>query len=522
MTTRGPILALLLIASLAFAAFPAALGLAAPQVVSPTGATLNVDVGKGLIVKLDRPCTSVFVADPTTADVQLKSPSVLYIMGKSAGETTIYALDQSDNVLLNTRVNVHQDVNRLQREIDQVVPGSAVEAKSVNDSIVLTGMVKTAAEGDDIRKLAARYVAGPANLVDKLTLVEPNQINLQVRIAEVDRNVLKQFGVNWENVASGVTNAGAIAGGIVSAGTSIIGNQSPTSAKVVPLLPGEALSSTTGAFGFNTQDSTLIGNATNNNFFAGLSNHNVNVNVLVDALEQHGLITVLAEPNLTTVSGQKASFLAGGEIPVPVPQTGASGSGTAITIDWKQYGISLSFTPTMLAANRIAMHVAPEVSQLDPAHGVTIDGVAVPGLTTRQADTTVELGSGQSFVIAGLLQNMTQQQIQAYPWLGDLPILGALFRSTAFQRGESELVIIVTPYVVAPVSVANALQTGMEKFEAPTDAERILHGDLVHVPALGDPAAAAPAASSRAPATTSTGLFAPQPTPAGASGFEID
>ena len=158
-----------------------------------------VDVSKGLIIRLDRPCSSVFVADPDIADVQLKSPTVLYIMGKGAGETTIYAVDQQDAVLLNSRVEVRQDVDRLQREIQQIDPGSKVTAKAVDDSIVLEGNVKDAAEGDDIRKIAARYVASPAQLVNKLSLDAPNQIDLQVRVAEVQRSVLKQFGINWDN-----------------------------------------------------------------------------------------------------------------------------------------------------------------------------------------------------------------------------------------------------------------------------------------------------------------------------------
>jgi pilus assembly protein CpaC len=444
---------------------------AAPQIVSPNGAPMSIDVGKGLIVRLDRPCASVFVSDPTIADVQLKSPTILYVMGKSAGETTIYAVDQGDAVLLNSRIDVKQDVDRLQREIQAMAPGTPIRAKAVDDSIVLEGLAKSAAEGDDIRKIAARYVATPAQLVNKMTLDTPNQINLSVRIAEVNRTVLKQFGINWENVAQNSTTSF----GLVSAGTTVI-NQAAGTGKVIPLLPGQSATAA-NALGFNTQNTSLIGNATNNNFFGGYKNGQFNINAMVDALAQQGLITVLAEPNLTTISGQKASFLAGGEFPVPVPQAG-SGVGASITIDWKQFGVSLNFTPTILGNGRIALHVAPEVSQLAPQQGVTIQGVTVPGITTRRADTTVELGSGQSFAIAGLLQNQTQQQLQAYPWIGDIPIVGALFRSTAFQRGETELVIIVTPYLVAPVSSAAALKTPADGFFAPSDSERVVGGAL--------------------------------------------
>ena len=559
---RRPITARLV--ALAFAIAFAALPLSGPraaQVIRPTGAAITLDVSKGLIIRLERPCSSVFVADPDIADVQLKSPTVLYLMGKAAGETTVYAVDQQDAVLLDSRVEVRQDIDRLQREIEQLDPSHRVQAKAVDDSIVLEGSVKDAAAGDDIRKIAARYVASPAQLVNRLTLDAPNQIDLQVRVAEVQRNVLKQFGINWDNIQ-------ASAGGVFGfAGATPALAPLSSSNGVSSIIPGLASnSSLTKAFnagagpasiaGFNAPTSTLIGNAKNNNFFGSFRSGDFMINALVDALAQQGLITILAEPNLVTVSGQKASFLAGGEFPVPVPQAGGTG-GVAITIDWKQFGVSLSFTPTILGDGRIALHVAPEVSELAPNQGITVQGVSVPGITTRRADTTVELGSGQTFAIAGLLQNATQQQLNSYPWIGDIPVIGALFRSTAFQRGESELVILVTPYLVQPVSSATALKTSTEGFFAPSDKNRVLNGDLNAAPQPGSPAgtggldaAPAPTAMSQpaptamsqpapmpsavtptavvpppAPAPRSSSgpaLSAPAGSPATASGFEID
>ena len=505
------VLASALLLGIAGAALPAP-HLQAAQVVTPNGAPINLDVSKGLIIRLERPCASVFVADPDIADVQLKSPTVLYIMGKGAGETTIYAVDQQDAVLLNSRVEVRQDIDRLQREIQQIDSTDKVKAKAVDDSIVLEGTVKDAAEGDDIRKIAARYVADPAQLVNKLTLASPNQIDLQVRVAEVQRTVLKQFGVQWWNAEQGA----AAAFGMVNAEQAII----PTAqfaqsagtnvSKIVPTLPGTSLSGAnlSNCCAFNTETPTQIGNGINNNLFGGVHAGQVSINALVDALAQNGLITILAEPDLVTVSGQKASFLAGGEFPVPVPQSG-TGSTAAITIDWKQFGVSLNFTPTILADGRIALHVAPEVSELAPNEGITVQGITVPGITTRRADTTVELGSGQTFAIAGLLQNATQQQLQAYPWIGDLPVIGALFRSTAFQRGETEVVILVTPYMVQPVSSATALKTDNDGFFAPDDKNRVLNGNLNVVPKPVDPAAK-PAGAAAAPANADTAMAAPR------------
>jgi pilus assembly protein CpaC len=448
---------------------------AASQIVRPTGAPITVDVSKGVIVRLDRPCSSVFVADPDIADVQLKSPTVLYIMGKGAGSTTIYAVDQQDTVLLNSVVNVQQDVGRLARDIRQIDPSGHVVAKAVDDSIVLEGTVKDAAQGDDIRKMAARYVANPTQVVNRLKIDAPNQIDLHVRVAEVQRSVLKQFGINWAAVGQGAAHDPVF--GLISAGSGL---------SLIPTSPGSS------SFGNNlVPNGTLIGNALNNNLFATYQSSQVKLNALIDALAQNGLITILAEPNLVTVSGQKASFLAGGEFPIPIAQGGTSNS---VTIEWKQFGVSLNFTPTILADGRIGLHVAPEVSQLAPQDGITVGGVSIPGLTTRRADTTVELGSGQSFAIAGLLQNQTQQQIQAYPWIGDIPIIGSLFRSTAFQRGETELMILVTPYLVNPVSSATALQTSNDGFYAPNDADRVFKGSVNSTPNT-DAALAKPAAS---------------------------
>jgi len=513
MNRRSIIRTLALAFAIACAAVPMP-RLWASQIVAPTGAPIALDVSKGVIIKLDRPCSSVFVADPDIADVQLKSPTVLYVMGKGAGSTTIYAVDGQDAVLLNSRVEVHQDIDRLARDIQQIDPSGRVQVKAVDDSIVLEGNIKDAAQGDDIRKLAARYVASPSQIVNKLKLDAPNQIQLQVRVAEVQRNVLKQFGVNWFNIEQSgvaafgmVTATNAIAPNVVSNSS---GSSSGTVTKIVPPLAGASASSAnpTSCCGFNTPTQTLIGNATNNNFTASYRNGDFLINSVVDALAQNGLITILAEPTLVTVSGQKASFLAGGEFPIPIAQSG-TGSSAAITIDWKQFGVSINFTPTIMGDGRIALHVAPEVSELAPQAGITIQGVTVPGITTRRADTTVELGSGQTFAIAGLLQNQTQQQLQAYPWIGDLPVIGALFRSTAFQRGETELVILVTPYMVKPVSNAQALVTDNDNFYAPSDRERVLNGNLNTVPSR-DPVTGKPTASAKPAAATAD---APAPAP---------
>jgi pilus assembly protein CpaC len=478
---------------------------ASPQVITPTGRVISVSVGKGAILRLDRPVGNVFVADPNIADIQVKSPTIIYLLGKAAGATTLFALDKEDRVLINSPIEVHANAAELQRAIDQLVPGAQVAVRGVQDSIVLEGKVASAAEGDDIRKIAARYVPDQKQLVNKMQLVAPDQINLHVRIAEVKRSVEKQFGIDWQNAY----NNGSVAFGLVTAGTSVIANTTAT--KVIPALPGSAVN------GFNTQGTAIQGGATVNNIFGGIATGSKSINSLITALEDQGLITILAEPNLTAVSGQKASFLAGGEFPVPVPQSGTGGS-AVVTIDYKQFGVTLSFIATILNDNRISLHVEPEVSQIDNSLAIQVAGVSVPGLSTRRAQTTVELASGQTFAIGGLMQNNVTQNLNKFPWLGDLPILGQLFRSEAFQRNESELVILVTPYIVNPVNTQMA--TPLDGLETPTDV------DLIWGPHLNRPQSQAPDLPTQAPTPAAAAVTLPDgrkaATPTGQVGFEID
>jgi len=441
----------LLQAVLAFAAGIALFGLvgasarAASSVVSPSGAPLELEVSKGRLIRLDQPAASVFVADPEVADVQVKSPALVYVFGKAAGETTLYAVGENDQVLLNSMVVVHHNVGRLERAIHDLVPRSAVSVSSVDDALVLEGTVFSASEGEDVRRLAARFVPDPKQLVNKMRVNAPNQINIRVRVAEMSRQTVKQFGFNWQAMFG-------------------VGNF------VLGLATGHAFIDAAG--NIISRSVGQLTNDTTNNAFGSFNKGNSDVNALLDALENHGLINILAEPNLSAVSGEPASFLAGGEFPVPVPQ----GNNT-ITIDFKKFGVSLNFVATITEGNRINLHVQPEVSQLSTTGSIQVSGITVPALTTRRAETTVELSSGQSFAIAGLLQNNITQNLDKFPWLGDVPMLGALFRSTAFQHNESELVIIVTPYIVRPTATANRLMAPTDGFVPATDSSQVIDGN---------------------------------------------
>lgn len=463
---------LFLALALALAAAPVptrAASAAATELVPAASSRIEIAVNQGQLVRLAKPVNSVFIADPAIADVQVKSPTLVYVIGKAAGSTTLYAVSEQDEVVLNTQVRVSFDATHVAQAIHDLVPRSTVAVSAVANSLVLSGTVYSASDGDDIRNIAARFVKDPRQLVNKMHVDAPSQVSLRVRVAEVSRAVVKEFGINWQNAG----NNGSILFGLatgVPALTSISNSPLPTADLItrrpaIDIIPQGA----TGT-GFNVLNQSQLGGQTNNNLFAGIRSRQLNLNALVDALDNHGLITVLAEPNLTAVSGEPASFLAGGEFPVPVP----AGQGL-VGIDWKKFGVSLNFVATVGNGDRINLHVMPEVSELSTQGAIVIDSISVPSLTERRAETTVDLASGQSFAIGGLLQNNVTQNINKFPWLGDIPVLGQLFRSEAFQRNETELVILVTPYLVHPIAAADRALAPTDGYVPFSDADLVLH-----------------------------------------------
>ena len=459
-----------------------------PTIVTADRKPIQVEVGKGVLVHLEHRVTSVFVADPDVADVQSKSPTLIYLFGKSGGETTLFGVDDSDHVILNATIRVAYDVARLQERIHELVPRSAVSVNSVGDALVLDGTVYSSAEGEAIKKVTERFVGDPKQLVNRMKVDAPNQVNLRVRVAEISRDLIKEFGFNWDATTAAGNFFFGLSGGNVS--------QLSTDGKTVV---------TSGGL-FQTRSLSTDLKTTVNNLFGAGKIGAVDLSTVIDALDNEGLITVLAEPNLTAVSGEPASFLAGGEFPVPVSSNVSNGIQT-VSVEWKKFGVSLSFVATIGAANRISLRVMPEVSELSNNGAVVISNIQLPALTTRRADTTVDLASGQSLAIAGLLQNNVTQNVKRFPWLGDVPILGQLFRSEQFRRQESELVIIVTPYLVRPTTVANRLQLPTDGYVSSSD------GDLVYTGSGYKPQALK---KSGAPITRSgAGLIGPV-------GFDLD
>lgn len=413
----------------------------AQQTAARPSETLNLSQGTGAMVRLSAPMSDVFVANDTIADVQVRSATQLYVFGKGRGETTVYATGRNGRVVYAANVRVGNNISSVDEMLGLAMPEANIRATPMNNLVLLTGTVASPTDVEEAQRLVQAYVGEGTQVISRLRSAVPLQVTLKVKIAEVNRSLLKQIGVNLfsSDATSGFKFGIGQGDGSATAGP----GSSPFS--VGSLLTG---GTTLGAAG------KLFG---------------LDLAGAIDLAEKDGLVSILAEPNLTALSGETASFLAGGEFPIPVSQ-----SLNAVTIEYKQYGVGLAFTPVVLADGRISMRVRPEVSELSNEGAVKLNDFIVPALTTRRAETTVELGSGQSFMIAGLLRNSNTNDISKAPFLGDLPILGALFRSTSYRRSETELVIIVTPYLVRPVS--NQLATPIDGYRAPTDVQRVIEG----------------------------------------------
>lgn len=418
---------------------------------SPVVESLSVAAGGGQMVRLPEPAVAVFIADPDIADVHLPSAQSVFVLGKKAGTTTLYALGANNRTLLHETVVVSADTASLQRMLGERFPKFHLGVTASPGSLMVVGEVPSAADADAVMQSLTPFLNAKDTLVNRMTVTRPIQVNLRVRITEVDRNVTHQLGINWSALGSG----GNFIGGLFSGRTTF-----DTASALAGRLVGGATGTSTGS-GVASGAFSILG---------GFHTSHLGIDGVLDALDQEGLVTMLAEPNLTAMSGETASFLAGGEIPIPVPQ----GTNNTITIEFKPYGVSLDFTPTVLADNRISLKVRPEVSQLDPANSIRTGGITVPALTVRRVDTTVELSSGQSFVIGGLLQSNTNDVLSQLPGLGAIPVLGKLFSSKNYQNNKSELVVTVTPYIVQPTDPGRLRQPIDTLIRPSNDIEYVL------------------------------------------------
>lgn len=435
-----------------------AFGVAAPAVAAerksatilpPDGEVIRLSSSTGKLLRLPRSAVTVFVADATVADVNVRSKRLIYLFGKKPGETTLYAIDKRERIVIAQRIFVGRNIDQLRSNVRALYPDLPVRIRTAGPKLVLTGRVPDADTAQQIFSLAVGAARGTTtNVINNLQVTAPTQVNIRVKFAEVSRSISKRIGFNWEvlgNLTANYMLGFAVGNDIVRT-------------------PG-------GGFIFPGDDKDRI--------FSSFQNNNVFIDTVIELLDDEGLITVLAEPNLTAKSGETAEFLAGGEFPIAV-----SSGEDKTTLEFKQFGVSVSFTPTIVSENRINLVVRSEVSELTDAGGIQANGFNIPSLSTRRALTTVELGSGQSFAIAGLLQNTTNQALSDIPGMKDIPILGALFRSDEFQRQESELMIVVTPYIVRPTSARIPLP--IDKYLPPKDLERFLLGrNHVKQPASG-------------------------------------
>lgn len=388
--------------------------------------TVALNVGEGRLLRLDRTVNHVLVGDSAIADVQVVSPQAVYVYGRAPGETTLTATDASSGVAAQLRLRVRRSAQAAQAALPA---GASIALRFEGNRMVVSGPVSNLGQAMEVEGTARAYNPDRLPPLDMTRLAGAQQVTLRVRIAEVSRTKLQQLGLNLSVLANpGSFTFNLLTGTFLGSGAA-----------------GGASSSLINGLG-NAPNAPNFANAT-----VGINGARVNAQALLNALESEGVLTTLAEPNLTTISGETANFLAGGEVPIPVPQ-----SFGVTTIEYKRFGVQLAFTPTLLPGDRIAMRVRPEVSQISNANEVNINGTVVPSFITRSTETNVEMASGQTLAIAGLFQRTEQNTLQKFPGLGDVPILGALFRSTAFQRDETELVILITPYLTQPVSSPGA------------------------------------------------------------------
>ena len=396
-------------------------------------ATVKISIGKSESVRTESGFSEVIVSDPEVADAIPLTDRSLSILGKKIGNARVSVYGDGKKLVGVFDIEVSYDTTRLGSELAQRFPHARFRVSSVNGRIMLSGSSPDAVTVDKAMTVAKQF---GADVINSVRVSSPQQVMLEVRFVEASRSASRELGVNWQVVqqrlAATGTNGAALATGVPG----MISGSSP----------------------FGTILGSMLGNG-------------VQADVLVRALEERGIVRRLAEPNLVALSGDTASFLAGGEFPIPV----ASNLGT-ITIEFKKYGVGLAFTPTVLGDGVINLKIEPEVSQIDPTTSITIGAITVPALIVRRANTTVELRDGQSFAIAGLLQSIHTADQKQLPWLADVPILGALARSAAFQKKETDLVIIVTPRIVRPARPGDVLRTPLDGSRPANDAEYFLLG----------------------------------------------
>lgn len=444
--------------------------LASPSFAQDQGihaGTMEVPVNKSQVVSADRPIARAMVGNGDVADVVPISERSVYVLGKAFGTTSLTLYDRANRVIAVMDVEVGPDVEGLRAQMADLVPGQPIEARISAGNLLLTGLVNDSGAANRAAQLAKAYAGD--NVINLITVGGSQQVMLEVKFAEINR----QMGEKLQVSGFGLSDDGSFRGAM-GEGAGLVGAGPPT------------LGAISDAFGI---------------FSKTFSIGSLSLDGTLDLLERKGLAKTLAEPTLVALSGERASFLAGGEFPVPVLQSSGTGGGggTGITVEFKPFGVSLAFTPTVLGDKVISLIVEPEVSSIDPSASVTVNGLVVPGLQTRRASTTVELRDGESFAIAGLLRSDYQTTVRQLPLLGNIPILGALFRSSSFQKGETELLIVITPRLVAPLRPSQ-VRLPTDRIADPQPVDVLTTGDSYRPVPLPPIAGALPAEAATADA----------------------
>jgi pilus assembly protein CpaC len=411
-------------------------------------AMVNVSIGKSADVRTDTSFTDITVGDPEIADVNVLTDRALSILGRKSGTTRVTAYGEGKKMIGMFDVEVSYDTSMLSAEITRRFSHAGIRVATANGKILLTGTSPDAVTLDQALGVAKQF--GP-DVINSVSIDAPQQVMLEVRFIEASRDASRELGVQWNVFGS---SGGANIGNRQPAGRLPASNRNGIIGGGIP-----AAGVLSGASPFGVAVARMVAGG-------------ITTDVFINALEEQGLVRSLAEPNLTALSGDTASFLAGGEYPIPV--AGTLGN---VTVDYKRYGVGLAFTPTVLKGGLINLKIEPEVSQIDPNHSIAVGtGISVPALTVRRANTTVELRDGQSFVIGGLLQNTSTTAQEQLPWLGDVPVLGALFSSKSYQKNETDLAIIVTPRLVRPARPGDVIRTPLDKTLPANDVDFFLMG----------------------------------------------
>ncbi|MFD2739190.1 type II and III secretion system protein family protein [Sulfitobacter aestuarii] len=435
--------------SLALCAAPLALGFPASVAADTlrvvkrgTNATLKVPMNRAVVVESDIPFAELSIANPGIADISSLSDRTIYVLGKSPGLTTLTLFDAAGQLITNVDVRVAADVSEFKERLRQILPGERIEVRTANDGIVLSGIVSSTQRLQRALDLAERYA--PERVSNLMSVGGIQQVMLKVRFAEMQRNVSK-------SLSSSLALNGAINGTGINGGTGTTNTSGGVAGSMAGTIPAGNANAGAVLFGFNA-GSTQVG-------------------LLLEALEQKGVVRFLAEPNLVALSGQEAKFLAGGEYPVPVAQTG-----DRISVEFKPFGVELAFVPRVVDKDLINLEMKAAVSAIDPSNSLSVgNGIEIAAFTRRETATTVEMHDGESFAIAGLLTDDFTDNSTQLPWIGDVPVLGALFRSANYRRNQTELVIIITAHLVTPTQ-GEALALPTDRIRPPTEKDLFLFG----------------------------------------------